>query len=189
MRTDDDFSNFENEWFRPVLLADEYVLWHGMPEQRSPFTKQDIFLIPFSLIWGGGVVFWELNAIKSGAPLLFAIFGIPFVLIGLYLIFGRFIYIKYAMKHTYYAVTNRRVLRCLRKRIEARPLDSLPFIEISYEKDGMGTITFDGRVMPRNARGIPVENELAVQGFAFVHIAEAQKVYALITKARADLTH
>src|SRR5579872_5880830 len=87
---------------QPDLTSGENILWAGQPKAGVIFHRQDLFLIPFSLFWGGFAIFWEFLASgfggsKSGAsaPSLFLIWGIPLVVIGQYLIWGRFLYVAW----------------------------------------------------------------------------------------------
>src|SRR5256714_15111334 len=91
------------------LSAGERVEWVGRPDPAKHFTRGDVFLVPFSIMWGGFSIFWEASAIGGAGP-FFALWGIPFVVIGLYFIFGRFIYKARRKRRTIYAVTNRRVM-------------------------------------------------------------------------------
>ena len=103
---------------QPEIVSGESILWTGQPNPGVIFHKEDVFLIPFSLLWGGFAIFWEAgvagywgSGARSGAPWAFGmIWGIPFVLIGQYLIWGRFFYAAWKKKRTHYGVTNRRVL-------------------------------------------------------------------------------
>ena len=84
----------------PLLRPDERVLWSGRPDPARNLNGKDAFLIPFTLLWGGFPVFREVEVIRSRAPPGMAIFGLFFVLLGLYFIAGRFI-----LKHRQKALT------------------------------------------------------------------------------------
>jgi hypothetical protein len=103
---------------QPELMAGESLLWTGRPNPRVLFHSDDLYLIPFSLLWGGFAIFWEMGALgywgngpKGGTPSIFmSLWGIPFIVIGQYVIWGRFFYDGWLKRRTYYAVTSRRIL-------------------------------------------------------------------------------
>ena len=134
-----------NNVFQEELLSDEKIIWTGKPEESKLFSKFDIFLVPFSLLWGGFAIFWELTSITMGAPFFFSLFGLPFVLMGLYFIFGRFIYKRYKKRNIYYAVTNQRVLvvtKLRNKNIQASFIKNIPTINKYKNSLGLGSIRF-----------------------------------------------
>ena len=74
------------------LESGERLLWSGRPSSRWLYP-QDAVLIPFSVMWGGFAIFWEASALSnSGArgSVIFPLWGIPFVAMGLYMVIGRF---------------------------------------------------------------------------------------------------
>jgi len=135
--------NSESEQlFQKELQKDEKILWCGQPELSMLFTKRDAFLIPFSVMWGGFAIFWEASVIRGGAPFFFALWGIPFVVIGLYLIFGRFFYKNEKKKHTHYAVTDKRLLIISKDNLQEVYINTIPAINKTIGANGIGTIQF-----------------------------------------------
>jgi len=127
------------------LSGDERVLWAGRPLPGVRLKASDALMIPFSLMWGGFAIFWEASVWSVGAPLFFRLWGVPFVLVGLYMIAGRFFFDAKVRERTVYALTDRRAIiasglwyRSVRS-IELRRLSELGFTESS---GGIGTITF-----------------------------------------------
>ena len=122
------------------LLPSEHIEWIGRPDPTKHFTRSDVFLIPFSIMWGGFAIFWEATAIAGGAGPFFALWGIPFVVLGLYFIFGRFIYKARLKRRTIYTVTNRRVMTLVRGRsdesVDAAALSSIPNISTGCTPSG-----------------------------------------------------
>ena len=87
-----------------------------MPDPHVIFHSDDWTFIPFSLLWGGFSIFWEKQALNSWRSSsasnidFMALWGIPFVLMGNYMIWGRFFHDAWLKRRTYYAVTNHRAL-------------------------------------------------------------------------------
>src|SRR5665213_951738 len=134
------------EDFAEYLLPGETIIWSGRPARGLLFTARDWLLAPFSLMWGGFAVFWENSVLaEARAPVFMKLWGVPFVLIGLYFIVGRFVLDALVRGKTVYAVTNMRVL--IRRsgafsKFTALGLDRLPDINLSEGAAGRGTIRF-----------------------------------------------
>lgn len=174
----------EFDWVNAHLTADEYVVWKGRPGKGHVLTKSDIFLIPFSLMWGGFAIFWEMSVLLMDAPLLFKLWGIPFVLVGLYLIFGRFIWQQHMRKRTYYAVTNRRVLRLRGNNVDSLSCRPCPEMHMDIKKDGTGTIYFGSQAPSYyRARRTP-----GTMPFSMENIPEVNQVFRTITEQSMNRT-
>lgn len=128
------------------LEPGERLLWSGQPKQGVRFRGSDIFMVPFSLLWGGFAFFWEFSVIVGGAPLFFALVGLPFVLFGVYLIAGRFYVEAQQRRKTYYGVSANRVViisGLFRQTVRSLPLRTLSDISLTESRDGAtGSIRF-----------------------------------------------
>ena len=127
-------------WVKSYLGADETVLWSGKPGKGHLLTRADIFMIPFSILWCSFAIFWEASVLSEGAPWPFKLFGIPFVLVGLYITVGRFVHKVYIRKRTEYVITNQRFLRLRGKKVDTVEVQSKDQINVTINKDGSGTI-------------------------------------------------
>ena len=123
----------------------ERLVWSGRPQQGLMLRPSDALFIPFSLMWGGFAFFWEYSVLNSKAPVFMALWGIPFVLVGIYLIVGRFFVDAQQRTKTWYGITDERALivsGLFSKQVKSLPLATLTELTLSERADGSGTITF-----------------------------------------------
>ncbi len=138
-------SEFPEEALTSRLDKGERLLWSGQPRRGIRLRAQDAFIIPFSILWCGFAIFWETTAILGGAPLFFALWGIPFVCVGLYFVFGRFIADARSRARTFYGVTDERIIivsGVFSRQIKSLQLRTLTDVSLTERGDGSGTITF-----------------------------------------------
>ncbi len=179
------------------LAPGEHVLWAGRSASGARFGPGDAFLIPFALFWTAFAVFWTVMA-SSGAG-VFGLFGVPFILVGLFLLFGRFL--PGRRLRAVYALTDRRVIALRlhrdgsRKTIQERTLAGLPSASLQVRRNGVGTIAFGpvaavyrGPGSYERTWGTPLGGATGFgygDGVAFVDIPDCNRVYDLYVEAKA----
>ncbi len=172
--------------FRPLLRHGEQLRWVGQPDPRVRFTPADAFLVPFSLMWGGFAVFWEVQVILRGAPAFFTLWGIPFVLVGLYLIVGRFVYKKRRKLKTVYGLTDSRAMVSSSE----RSFDDMPLqgaaTRINRSRDGrhLSVIFGTSRQSPYQNTGLDLLSFGQAQGVAFFDVADPDSLMRELDRAR-----
>ncbi len=174
--------------FAERLLKGEKIVWYGPPAQGWLLTGRDWLLIPFSLLWGGFAVFWESTVLATNAPFFMKMWGVPFVLIGLYLVAGRFLLDAWIRRRMCYAVTDKRVL-ILRSgpfaKFSALSLDRLPDANLSEGADGRGTIRFGTSTPDWAGRGWSSWTPALDPTPQLIGIEDARKVFDHIQRAGA----
>ncbi len=177
------------EEIRKELGPGELVLWSGQPGRGFVLRASDIVMIPFSLLWTVFAVNWLLAVMRSGAPLSFALFGVPFVLVGVYMVAGRFWVEARQRAQTFYAVTPQRVLVIsgfFTRKVKSLNLRMLSDLTLNERSDGSGAITFGPQhplgFMIHGMPGWPGTDQYLSPRFDLV--PDVRKVYEIIREAQ-----
>ncbi len=127
------------------LGNDEKFIWTGKPKTGIVFRSSDVFLIPFSLLWGGVPFFLIMTVLFSNGPFIGPfIFGILIVLIWLYVVVGRFFLDAKKRENTCYGITQDRIIiksGIFSKEFKSLNIKTLSAISLNQFKDKSGTIT------------------------------------------------
>jgi hypothetical protein len=176
----------------PQLSAGERLLWSGRPRRGVRLTALDAIGIPFSLVWCGFAVFWEVTAVRSHAPGFFLLFGGFFVAMGVYIVCGRFFADAARREKTFYGLTPRRaIIVSGRRGAQVRSIDlgSLGEISFSERPDRSGTITLGAQPWPWGTRARMMSPSLPGAARylppAFEMIENVRDVYEQIRRAKA----
>lgn len=173
------------------LVTGEKVLWQGTPGRGLRFRRTDFFLIPFGLFFFGFSLFWETNALSilghadntpPGFAFIFPLFGIPFILVGLYLVIGRFFWDAYSRKRSTYLLTNRRALietNAFGRKVVSVSLGDLDEVGLEERADGSGSV-----ILGQDVQVGFGNNRRTKQAPRFDFIPDAQRVYKLVEEAR-----
>ncbi|HTK85120.1 MAG TPA: hypothetical protein VL625_08550 [Patescibacteria group bacterium] len=172
------------------LKKGEKLLWSGIPLQGLRMTGNEFYEIPFSLMWIGFCFFWQGSAVmhylqKRDLGSIFMVFwGVPFLLMGFYMLIGRYLHESYQRSRTYYGVTSDRIIILINgktdqeaKSISLRNLDEM---SVTERKNGNGDILFGRNSVGRHGSSL---NDAP----RFAPIAEVRKVYDLIKQAQQEL--
>lgn len=167
------------------LFGDERVLWVGRPGPSPLLEPFDALIVPWGLMWAAFtcLIVWFVGP----DPGFFVPVSIPFVLIGLYLSFGRILLRRSRRGRTTYAVTTRRAFIAISARREViREFDlrRSPSLESRARADGWGTLAFGVPMTPVYQRvwgGAALHTD-----FTFDNIANVNEVKAMASSAHFD---
>ncbi len=173
------------------LSLGERLLWSGQPRRGIRLRPLDAFVIPFSLLWCGFAAFWEASVITKGAPFFFKLWGVLFVLVGLYIVFGRFFVDATTRERTFYGVTTERIIivgGLFSRQITSLQLRTLSGISLTERPDGSGTIAFGPQhpMAQRLPSGWPGAGRYAAPAFEMVE--RAREIYDLIRQTQRTAT-
>lgn len=141
----------DHQFCRSYILAGESILWKGKPERGNYLSPNDVFMLPFRVFWLGFALFWEFSVIQSGS-IFMMLWGLPFIAVGLYMVFGRYVYAAYMRDKTHYVITNKKLIIKKGSRITIYDAKDLPPMTLRIHKNGNGTISFSETMYYRRGR-------------------------------------
>lgn len=169
--------------WEPYLDEDETVLWTGQPKPGLMFKSSDIVLSGFGFFFFAFAIFWTTMAGSMGSEAglfgyVFPLFGVPFILVGGYLLFGRFFWDAFVRGKTRYALTNRRAI--VAKSAFGRSMASHPITkssEIELQVGPPDTVNFASKFVRSKNGGhnVPV---------GFERIEDGTSVYKLLREIK-----
>jgi hypothetical protein len=180
----------------PLPLAldrGERQLWAGAPRKGLVFRGSDVMMIPFTLLWLAFAVFWEMSALSSSGSTLFAVWGIPFICVGIYMTLGRFFADASRRGRTRYAVTSERILIEVGRfgpfvaTSRSLPLSTLSQVQLQEGRDGTGTISFGPQpfgplAFGSQTSGVSWQSGPATPSFELV--PDCRRVYDIVREAQ-----
>jgi hypothetical protein len=177
--------------FSGRLLPGERIAWSGQPGQGPLLTPRDMYLIPFSLVWCGFAIFWEMSVASArNASFFFLLWGAMFICIGLYFVAGRFLVDAWVRKGMQYAVTDRRILIARPApfgKFTAVSLTQLPAADLNESANGRGTIRFGpGPSMWGSRQGMGMWSPALDATPQFIMIDDVRRVFDLVQKSGAS---
>ncbi|MFN2099381.1 hypothetical protein [Altererythrobacter sp. MF3-039] len=173
------------------LAPGERIIWQGQPKQGIRLAPQDAFAVPFAAFWLFLVLMIFLLAftgeLKDADPLTYLILPV-FLLIGLHMLFGRFLIDRAARRRTFFYLTSERAIiqdglrRPSRRSVN---LAAAPEIRFQARRNGRGTVQFGSPSMfgmmppswPGASQFLPP---------AFNDIEDAERVFNLALKAQRE---
>lgn len=171
---------------KPQLLSGERVIWTGKPYSGLIIRSIDIFLIPFSLLWTGFAIFWNMNAWNTDAAFSFKLFGLPFLVIGAYMVIGRFLCDIILRQRITYFITNERVIiqkGTNRSKTTSLNINHLPSLELNEQRDGFGSIRFGPTAGWFVGNNFGIWQPTFDPTPQFIRIENARSVYQIIQNA------
>jgi len=173
------------------LLPGEEMLWDGQPKLNGRFRANSAGISVFGIIWLSFSLFWTIGAFAatraSGAlgiiSLLFPLFGLPFITIGVFMVFFAPAKQRTKNQSTYYYVTDKRII--INISTQKSPSFSSIFYgdiqgaQIIQNRDNTGNIVFTpmifgGQSYSGNTSAVPSV------GNCFYRIESAHDVHQLI---------
>jgi hypothetical protein len=176
------------------LEPGEQLLWSGRPDYQRWFYPLDVLLVSFSVLWGGFAIFWETLALSSHTArdsVIFPLWGIPFVVMGLYLMVGRFFVRRWRRRRTIYALSDQRAFAITPawprgERVTSVWLGSYPPVDQRLMSKGRGTLWIGSVPGPQKwlagDYGWPGAQRAAGNAVIFSDIPDAAEVYARIRR-------
>lgn len=161
--------------FSQYLMNGEDILWQGESQKGGGWITNGIGLFQkmFGVFWLGFSLLWTFIATMGGG--IMGLFGIPFIAVGIYILFGK-------SRKKYYAITNRRVLIICGKKLSAEFLGKICDVNVSVGKNNIGSIIYRTSNV-RYVHNSGSEGNYQQIGGCLYNIYDPNEVYRILCEA------
>lgn len=175
-----------------VLDQNEKILWEGGPSFWPFFFGRSLALTMFGIFWIGFLAIFFIASPAAPGPFKYVIFITPHFWIGLFMLFGPTIYNALVFKHTYYAITDKRVI--IQKGWIGRDFEMIDFDQVTNAEVNVGV--FDklfgggntGSILVSTAGSFTYTRQSAVQKpYTISNIANPYDVFKFFKKVTHDV--
>lgn len=181
-----------------ILDEGETILWQGRPDTQIVWSSLLSFQSFFGLFFGGFAAFWISMALlgvreAGGIFILFPLFGVPFLLAGLYSFIGHIFWNAYVRGRSWYTLTDRAAYIATeifgKRRLKTYPYADMQPPELQDNTPGSVIFAEDITVHSNRRRGRTRRLTQRVP-VGFMRIDDARAVYRILSDRRkAALAH
>ncbi len=178
------------EWAE-LLDPGERLLWVGSPAGGLRVTPKGIATSAFGLFFFGFSLFWTLGAASPWIGgftgempkgfgwffVFFPLFGLPFVAMGAYMLFGHYLHDAWRRRRTRYALTDRRAI--ITTWAGKRSMKSFPIGRetlVDYQPGREASLFF------ATETSVDSDGDRTSERIGFEHIADGNGAYAMIRR-------
>ncbi|MEZ5796022.1 MAG: hypothetical protein R3D63_00080 [Paracoccaceae bacterium] len=191
------------EGWEGILTPGERILWQGRPEPGIDWRGLVGGRMLFGLVFAGFALFWMAMAFSmtrqapGGLGLLFPLFGLPFLLVGVQMAGGHLWLDARRRRGTHYTLTDRAAFVATetggQRRLERYPL--VRGMTVTLDEGAPGNLWFSetlqshriNRTTASGHRRIVRRSFVTRQRTGFERIAEPRRVWQLMGRAIAAL--
>lgn len=177
----------EAQGWQGILEDGETVRWQGQPDPATDWSELRPQKVLFGLVFAGFAIFWIAMALgqvpgSSFMGIVFPLFGLPFLVIGLREAGLGVLWAAYRRRHTWYSLTNRRAFIATdlfgRRDLEAYPIGPATVLDLQDGKQ-TGHIWFATDFV-KTQRGSKRRR------IGFTHLNDSRAVYDLMRQMQRD---
>ncbi len=159
--------------FNSALEPGEIILWEGEGKAPKNAGGSGCSQRFFALFWLGFSIFWTFGATMGGG--IMGLFGVPFILIGIVLLFQK-------EPKPHYAITNIRVMSDVSGYFNTTPYETITSARIQHDNDGTADIYFTvEHPAPHSS-----QRDMYTAGAYISKIQDGDRVYSIFENAVFD---
>ncbi len=172
----------QNQYWKALVRADEQVLWTGKPDSGNIFAGVDRNKLSAGLLFAGVGSLFAFPPLFLDGDIAFTLFGMFFVIIGLYLSLGKALRNLFLRKDTLYVITNKKIIRFRGQHIDMLKAEEMPPPDVIFHRNGNATLVFGSSITDEYTLGGDTHTEFGPDPFTLENLPDVSDAEAAIAK-------